>query len=64
MTRVISPDDPAFPAWCAEQDAKADSYVAQRRAYLEGIGWPWPKRVRKAKKPHPGLVDYADEEEG
>jgi hypothetical protein len=31
---------------------------------MEAMGWPWPRRVRKAKRPHPGLIDYADAEDG
>ena len=62
--RAVEPGTPEWEAWCAEQDTKAAAYVEARRAYMEAMGWPWPRRVRKAKRPHPGLIDYADAEDG
>lgn len=62
--RAVEPGTPEWEAWSAEQDAKSAAYVEKRRAYLEWIGWAWPRRVRKAKKPHPGLIDHADPEDG
>ena len=55
---------PEHAEWSARAEALSAAAVEQRRAYMIEMGWPWPKRYSKSRKPHPGLVDYKDPEEG
>jgi hypothetical protein len=41
-----------------------ERYREQRRAWCAEVGFPWPERRSRKRKPIPGVIDVVDETEG
>jgi hypothetical protein len=52
---VLSPD---------EAEAAQQAYHERRRAWAAEIGFPFPERRSRKRKPIPGVIDVVDETEG